>query len=66
MASNITLTAFEKSILIIYRNVPWEARKLMPVEDIEGLAVLALQSAGVSDEAGSHSQATSDRNMLSL
>ena len=32
--------------------VPLERRKLMPVEDIESLAALALQSAGVSDEAG--------------
>ena len=32
--------------------VPLERRKLMPVEDIESLAALALQSAEVSNEAG--------------
>ena len=32
--------------------VPLERRKLMPVEDIESLAALALQSTGVSNEAG--------------
>ena len=46
--------------------VPWEAQKLMPVEDIEGLAALALQSAGVSDEAGSTLQATKCKNVNHL
>ena len=46
--------------------VPLEERKLMPVEDIEGLAVLALQSAGVPDEAGSTLQATKCRNVNHL
>lgn len=46
--------------------VPLEERELMPVEDIESLAVLALQSAGVSDEAGSTLQATKCENVNHL
>ena len=47
--------------------VPLEERKLTPVESskVANIAMLALQATEL-DEAGSHSQATSDKNVFSL
>ena len=47
--------------------IPMEGREFKPVESskVANLAILALQATEL-DEAGSYSQATSSRNMLSL